>query len=139
MTDLLAAAKKALPGLRWTGDEIAIGANIDLVGIASVYHAKGMVCASFAGKHETFRNENAAFDWIRGELIYRLGVLKKAVGEGWVAADERLPELRHPVLAWDGENVFIAMLLTDVWLSFRPFRSLGVTHWMPLPQSPKET
>lgn len=59
----------------------------------------------------------------------------------WIPVTERLPRDRQLVLVYCGDNKRIrpsdrfdvAILLGD-----SIFTSLGVTHWMPLPQPPKE-
>ena len=59
----------------------------------------------------------------------------------WIPVTERLPRDRQFVLVYCGDNKRIrpsdrfdvAILLGD-----SIFTSLGVTHWMPLPEPPKE-
>lgn len=54
----------------------------------------------------------------------------------WISVGERLPELDVPVLATDGKDIGRGRLLKHrLWIA--PFCD-GVTHWMPMPEPPKE-
>ncbi len=58
----------------------------------------------------------------------------------WIPVSERLPDKRLPVLVYTiyGET-YSAMLLGEVWTGLhRDFRKGEITHWMPLPEPPKE-
>ena len=54
----------------------------------------------------------------------------------WVSVEDRLPETAQDVIVFDGRNVTFACKL-GVW--YGEFsRAINVTHWMPLPEPPKE-
>lgn len=62
----------------------------------------------------------------------------------WVSVSERLPESRTRVLAfsndWVGEAFFENFNNIPHWYTSEKCCGLyNVTHWMPLPQKPKET
>lgn len=53
---------------------------------------------------------------------------------GWISVEDRLPEARTPVLAWDGERAATATHYGDMWGSV--ILNRRVTHWMPLTAAP---
>lgn len=59
----------------------------------------------------------------------------------WIPVTERLPEEMKPVLAWTPMNEFME---TAMWTGIRWEKTWDfdtiytVTHWMPLPEPPKE-
>ena len=59
----------------------------------------------------------------------------------WIPVTERLPSLTTPVLATDGIEVDIAWMygVPPRWItSFTAIDEDKLTHWMPLPQTPKD-
>ena len=59
----------------------------------------------------------------------------------WISATERLPLLNTPVLATDGIEVDIAWMygVPPRWItSFTAIDENKLTHWMPLPKTPRE-
>ena len=59
--------------------------------------------------------------------------------DGWVAVDERLPEDGVEVLAWDSDCYWLAMRHSENWQDSADWDwELLLTHWMPLPEPPKE-
>ena len=59
----------------------------------------------------------------------------------WISVKDKLPELFNPVMIWDSlETVVIGYLSDASWYAYcvddDPL--LEVTHWMPLPEPPKE-
>lgn len=62
---------------------------------------------------------------------------------GWIKVSEKLPELKQPVLAFIDGHFYIAEIFHFDLLNrpFWTFTSLGKspTHWMPLPEPPKES
>ena len=62
------------------------------------------------------------------------------VGDKWIPTAERLPEEDVRVLVWVGKNNFnFPMIDTDRIHDGRWVRWNGyITHWMPLPEPPKE-
>lgn len=77
-----------------------------------------------------------------GELcLFAEQLIQKAKEPNWIPVTERLPEELKPVLAWHGEGYFAecARWTGHRWESTWEFEDLtGVTHWMPLPEPPKE-
>ena len=58
----------------------------------------------------------------------------------WISVKERLPEEDEDVLAYNGAYMFIAAYTTNptkYWYTISGDRIL-TTHWMPLPEPPKE-
>lgn len=65
---------------------------------------------------------------------------------GWISVKDRMPDKNGQYLCWFGKNTIakgaaIATYL-GMWKSFGSLESLetypNVTHWMPLPEPPKE-
>lgn len=58
---------------------------------------------------------------------------------GWISVEERLPEQSKKVLVSNGEYTWVSSYLDSIGLfyEFRPFAGQP-THWMPLPEPPKE-
>ena len=57
----------------------------------------------------------------------------------WIPVTERLPEIREVVLITDGVDVGTGWVNQGWWnTSFADIQRDAVTHWMPLPQPPKE-
>ena len=56
----------------------------------------------------------------------------------WISVSDRLPEEGVGVLAWDGEDVFLAYYSKrrERWIDLTGY--CKATHWMPLPEPPKE-
>ena len=52
--------------------------------------------------------------------------------QNWIPVTERLPEVRVPVLVYDGEYVDGREFYDLSYVS-----KYGITHWMPLPDPPK--
>ena len=50
----------------------------------------------------------------------------------WISTKDRLPELEKEVLVYDSFGNMYIGLITDGW------KGLYVTHWMPLPEPPKD-
>lgn len=57
----------------------------------------------------------------------------------WIPVTERLPEIRKVVLITDGIDVGTGWMNQGWWnTSFADIQRDAVTHWMPLPEPPKE-
>ena len=58
---------------------------------------------------------------------------------GWIPCSERLPEENEPVLCYLRTGDFLIMELDGAWFDGIHRYSLhSVTHWMPLPEPPRE-
>lgn len=62
----------------------------------------------------------------------------------WISVKKRVPKLddvyrmSELVLVTDGENIRIGYYAKLEWKEFPINRIMDVTHWMPLPEPPKE-
>ena len=62
----------------------------------------------------------------------------------WISVKDRLPQVKEDVLIYDSHhrNIYKAWYIgdIDVWFSneYLP-QFINITHWMPLPEPPKET
>ena len=77
------------------------------------------------------------------EMAYKHGYEKGyAVGKPkWIPVGERLPHMYQSVLVCDVRDNFVGTcsLYSDVWVNGNTTYKLeGMTHWMPLPEPPKE-
>ena len=76
------------------------------------------------------------------------GLIQKSVNEAseilrrrWIPVSERLPKNGESVLVYrSGDNRISSTMRIDIcpYLGDGVFCLLGVTHWMPLPEPPKE-
>ena len=66
------------------------------------------------------------------------------VEDGWIDVKDRLPEIGEYVFVYNTEGaILIARLFTDGWAAFfadgeKLMGELSATHWMPLPNPPKQ-
>ena len=59
----------------------------------------------------------------------------------WISVEDRLPDPHFYVIIWDDENaemVIAAYQETGCWCSETIQEDAHVTHWMPLPEPPRE-
>ena len=64
----------------------------------------------------------------------------------WVSVEERMPEESGRYICWFGKNQVLKgaeiVMYVDEWKAFGSLKSLerypNITHWMPLPEPPKE-
>lgn len=56
----------------------------------------------------------------------------------WIPVTERLPDDDDSYLVWNGNNIFVAIYWGDGEWMFDSYTTHEVTHWMPLPELPKE-
>lgn len=63
-----------------------------------------------------------------------------ALAPRWVRCEDELPKRGRLVLAYRGPIAMISAMYTDGcgWRDADLFPMQGVTHWMPLPEPPKE-
>ena len=60
---------------------------------------------------------------------------------GWISVKDRLPEEDKEVLAYNGAYMIIAAYATNptkYWYTITGSVTRTITHWMPLPEPPKE-
>lgn len=76
--------------------------------------------------------------------IYTIGDIKQAVnGSEWISVSDSLPEKGGPVLAFqnreEDDDICVGMIdRLGRWIGYDWANELeNVTHWMPLPKSPK--
>lgn len=82
------------------------------------------------------------------EKGFRIGVMKGDAGptNGWISVEDRLPDKNGQYLCWFGKNRMAKGAAIATYLEMRKsFGSLesletypNVTHWMPIPEPPKE-
>lgn len=75
-------------------------------------------------------------------------LLKAQEAQGWISVKDRLPEVRHAVLGYTPfyKNIWAVTMHEDgCWYFWYPGTSEydqdwygPITHWMPLPEPPKE-
>lgn len=72
------------------------------------------------------------------EVVRDLCIRKEPTAVGWISVKDRLPEPTQPdeylVVNWD--KVETAIFLDGMWIT--PRRVQIITHWMPMPEPPKE-
>ena len=62
---------------------------------------------------------------------------QKDDNNGWISVKDRLPELApNEYLVVNGGKVQLATFIDGMWIT--PHRVSSITHWMPLPEPPKE-
>ena len=58
--------------------------------------------------------------------------------QGWIPVSEQMPDEDDHVLVSDGVGMEVSWVRGREWKKLRHIYSEDVTHWMPLPASPKE-
>ena len=61
----------------------------------------------------------------------------------WIKCSDCLPEKDIKVLFSNGEEIFLGWMLTDMgkeifWSHYDYLEEENITHWMPLPEPPKD-
>lgn len=60
----------------------------------------------------------------------------------WISAKDRLPKAEQEVLCYLGNSISKAMVVSFLragkWMDYDGWSIATVTHWMPLPEAPKE-
>lgn len=58
----------------------------------------------------------------------------------WISVKDRLPEYEKPVMGWDAEmcDMGIVNFIYGQFFDILDMSETNVTHWMPLPEPPKE-
>ena len=76
-----------------------------------------------------------------GEVTARNLIDEQPTIGGWISVEERLPEEDKDVLAYNGAYMIIAAYATNptkYWYTITGSVTRTITHWMPLPEPPKE-
>ena len=97
-------------------------------------HQKGCITAmvtAAADAIEELTEDNAA---LNGTVANLLEQIKDLASPRWIPVTERMPEEDVAVLTWGKQ----AVVLIDWHRNGKWFVTDGVTHWMPLPEPPKE-
>ena len=99
-------------------------------------------CAAYeaADAIERLADENTQLVTTANELSKMYDKLVDEMPDGWIPVTERLPEeIRMPVLVVDGRDVIEGYVnAIGEWMDFHGNRLKMVSHWMPLPEPPKE-
>lgn len=69
------------------------------------------------------------------EKAYVAGA-QEAIASQWRDAEVELPEDGVEVLAWTSVGAYVAFISNNAWEDWEG-NSLYVTHWMPIPEPPK--
>lgn len=86
-----------------------------------------------------FSGQTAKVQAVNDACEIAVSALRDQQETGWISVEDRLPEPLVDVLAWDsnwGEAFTAFMTRHNEWVGVVCSRT--VTHWMPLPEAPKE-
>ena len=72
-----------------------------------------------------------------GTKLYRHAQTAPAVPGKWIPVSERMPENDGAYLCWDNRYVTTYAFIFGAWQA-NQFVAKNITHWMPLPNPPKE-
>lgn len=72
-----------------------------------------------------------------GDKLYRHAQPAPAVPGKWIPVSERMPENDGAYLCWDNRYVTTYAFIFGAWQA-NQFVAKNITHWMPLPNPPKE-
>ncbi|HBR2264327.1 TPA: DUF551 domain-containing protein [Klebsiella pneumoniae] len=72
-----------------------------------------------------------------GTKLYRHAQPAPAVPGKWIPVSERMPENDGAYLCWDNRYVTTYAFIFGAWQA-NQFVAKNITHWMPLPNPPKE-
>ena len=151
MSDLLEAAKKALPGLRWL--EVVGGVSLLALGFDDITLDLPRIAIDdsiygrpiFLHVARTTWECNSAEDMaktLRTTLIQRRDALNTALGEQparWVPVGERLPDIDRDVPLWTDRGLMFGsrgLVESETWLwadqygDAEAFADVTVTHWL---------
>lgn len=132
MSELLEAARRALPGCVW---DINAHRVRDLVFKFALYSSRdGTFDARIDEEWHKETSPDRAAAWLRDQVTARRDALNAALGEGWVHVCERLPETYTTVLAYSRGKVCEAQLIHAPTMGWTVAE---VAYWMPLPAPPK--
>ena len=65
-------------------------------------------------------------------------VWNRRADDGWIRVEDRLPDDDDSYLVWNGNHIFVAIYWGDGEWMFDSHATHEVTHWLPLPETPKE-
>ena len=113
-------------------------------------------CASMNG--DACRECPYSSECVAGEVLYQTGTahlaadalaLLKKQEQKWISVEDRLPEIRHAVLAYSPfhKNIWAVSMHEDrewhYWIpstkKYDPDWEGPITHWMPMPEMPDES
>lgn len=122
--------------------------------IADTHSVKAACEKAFIAGYKAAQEQLADADKVMPDTCEHILDMEKMVDvNGWVSVKDRLPELRQEVLVWYDNGYEVAYLqkfeppklqypqFNNVEMfewCFGDFEDFDVTHWMPLPEPPKE-
>lgn len=122
--------------------------------IADTHSVKAACEKAFFAGYKAAQEQLADADKVMPDTCEHILDMEKMVDvNGWVSVKDRLPELRQEVLVWYDNGYEVAYLqkfeppklqypqFNNVEMfewCFGDFEDFDVTHWMPLPEPPKE-
>lgn len=57
----------------------------------------------------------------------------------WIKCSERLPKINECVIVYsEDDHEFAYLINRETWIEWHSGNELDVTHWMPLPDPPKD-
>lgn len=95
-------------------------------------------------RHAAIEEINRFLGYLDEDMLLRLSTAFKRLppAQRWIPVTERMPDAYYLVWATDGKDVGIASFQQkgNFWLGDDNFSDYQpeVTHWMPLPELPKE-
>ena len=86
-----------------------------------------------------FRGEAAVSKAVDDACILAVAALRAQDERKWIPVTERLPEKDDAVIICTDKNfIYAGELIGDTWYLDNDSWTETVTHWMPLPEPPKE-
>ena len=92
-------------------------------------------------KREVEKKKNALYDFLEQVMTQGIKIrLEEANTPQWTSIKEELPKDSGTYFVWCGEGYDLALYIKNVKWCLPDMRDITklVTHWMPLPEPPKE-